>query len=58
MDRDRKEIKREKKRLNFIREAKNRRSGKKNNYDIRFSILGDKKKVDNEYIPKRTKKRF
>ena len=42
MDQDRKEIKREKKRLNFIREAKNRRSGKNYNYDIRFPILGDK----------------
>jgi len=58
MDQDRKEIKREEKRLGFIRESKNRRSGKNYNYDIRFSILGDKKKVDNEYIPKRTKKRF
>jgi len=42
MNQDRKETKREEKRLKFIREAKNRRSGKKYNYDIRFSILGDK----------------
>jgi len=42
MNQDRKKIKREEKRLGFIREAKNRRSGKKYNYDIRFPIIGDK----------------
>ena len=42
MDQDRKKIKREKKRLKFIKEAKNRRNEKKYNYDIRFSIIGDK----------------
>jgi len=50
MDQDRKEIKREKKRINFIREAKNRRSGENYNYDIRFPILGDK------FITSKTKK--
>jgi len=42
MDRDRKEIKREKKRLDFIREARNRRSGKKYNYDVRFPMIRDR----------------
>ena len=42
MIRDRKKIKKEEKRLEFIREARNRRSGKKYNYDIRFPITGDK----------------
>lgn len=50
MDQDRKKIKREKKRVKFIREAKSRRSGKKYNYDVRFSILGDK------FITSKTKK--
>ena len=42
MDQDRKETKREEKRLNFIREAKNRRNEKKYKYDIRFPLPGDK----------------
>lgn len=42
MDQDRKEIKRERKRLEFTRETRNRRNGKKYNYDIRFPIIGDK----------------
>jgi len=39
---DRKKIKREKKRLKFIREAKSRKSGKKYHYDIRSPITRDK----------------
>lgn len=42
MDQDRKKIKREKKRLKFIKEAKNRRNEKKYKYDIRFPLPGDK----------------
>ena len=42
MGKDRKEIKREKKRLEFVREARNRRSGKKYKYDSRFPLPRDK----------------
>ncbi|MBA7560493.1 hypothetical protein ES708_02119 [subsurface metagenome] len=42
MKQDRKEIKREKRRLEFVREARNRRSGKKYKYDSRFPLPGDK----------------
>jgi len=42
MNQDRKKIKREKKRLKSIRESKNKRNEKKYNYDIKFSIIGNK----------------